>query len=110
YNTALTKLSSQKRKTETEMTSVEDHFNLQSEYGADEIERKDVSDLIHETISKLPERYSAIITMFYLNEMSIEEISEVMGLTISNVKVMLHRSRNSLRDLILKTKLAEELL
>jgi DNA-directed RNA polymerase specialized sigma24 family protein len=42
--------------------------------------------------------------------MSIEEISEVMGLTISNVKVMLHRSRNSLRDLILKTKLAEELL
>ncbi|MFI5237380.1 MAG: RNA polymerase sigma factor [Ignavibacteriales bacterium] len=110
YNTALTKLSSQKRKTETEMTSVEDHFNLQSEYGADEIERKDVSDLIHETISKLPERYSAIITMFYLNEMSIEEISEVMGLTISNVKVMLYRSRNSLRDLILKTKLAEELL
>jgi len=110
YNTALTKLSSQKRKTETEMTSVEDHFNLQSEYGADEIERKDVSDLIHETISKLPERYSAIITMFYLNEMSVEEISEVMQITVSNVKVMLHRSRNSLRDLVLKSKLTEELI
>ncbi len=77
---------------------------------ADEIEKKDVNDLIHDTISKLPERYSAIITMFYLNEMTIDEISEVMGITISNVKVMLHRSRNSLRDLILKTRLAEELL
>ena len=32
YNTALTKLSSKKRKTETEMSSVEDHFNLESEY------------------------------------------------------------------------------
>jgi DNA-directed RNA polymerase specialized sigma24 family protein len=47
--------------------------------------------------------------MFYLNEMTIDEISEVMGISISNVKVMLFRSRNALRDLILKTKLAEEL-
>jgi len=110
YNTALTRLSSQKRKTETEMTSVEDHFNLESEYRSDEIEKKDVIQLIHDTINKLPERYSAIITMFYLNEMSIEEISEVMQITVSNVKVMLHRSRNALRDLVLKSKLAEELI
>jgi RNA polymerase sigma-70 factor (ECF subfamily) len=110
YNSALTRLSSQKRKTEAEMTSVEDHFNLESEYRSDEIERKDINQLIHNTISKLPERYSAIITMFYLNEMSIEEISEVTGMSISNVKVMLHRSRNSLRDLILNSNLAEELI
>jgi RNA polymerase sigma-70 factor (ECF subfamily) len=110
YNSALTKLSSQKRKTETEMTSVEDHINLESEYNSNEIEKLDVNHLIHKTISKLPERYSAIITMFYLNEMTIDEISEAMGLTVSNVKVMLHRSRNALRDLVLKTKLTEELL
>ena len=110
YNTALTRLSSQKRKTETEMTSVEDHFDLESEYGSDEIEKTDMKEFIHDLIGKLPERYTAIITMFYLNEMSIEEISEVMGLTISNVKVILHRSRNSLRDLILKTKLTQELI
>jgi RNA polymerase sigma-70 factor (ECF subfamily) len=109
YNSALTKLSSQKRRTETEMTSVEDHINLESEYNSNEIEKMDVNHLIHKTISKLPERYSAIITMFYLNEMTIDEISEVMGISISNVKVMLFRSRNALRDLILKTKLAEEL-
>jgi RNA polymerase sigma-70 factor (ECF subfamily) len=109
YNSALTKLSSQKRKIEAEMTSVEDHYNLESEYRSDEIEKKDVNQLIRDTISKLPERHSAIITMFYLNEMSIEEISEVMQITVSNVKVMLHRSRNSMRDLVLKSKLAEEL-
>ncbi|MCW8802986.1 MAG: sigma-70 family RNA polymerase sigma factor [Ignavibacteriaceae bacterium] len=110
YNTTLTKLSSKKRKTETEMSSVEEHFDLESEYRSDEIEMKDVNQLIHDTISKLPERYSAIITMFYLNEMSIQEISEVMQITVSNVKVMLHRSRNTLRDLIIKSKLAEELI
>jgi len=110
YNSALTKLSSQKRKIETEMTSVEDHFDLESNYNADEIEKKDINELVHKIINKLPEKYSAIITMFYLNEMSIEEISEVMQITVSNVKVMLHRSRNSLRDLVLNSRLAEELI
>jgi len=110
YNSALTKLTSQKRRTESEMTSVEDHFNLESEYNSYEFEKKDVKELIHETISKLPEKYSAIITMFYLNEMTIDEISQVMGITISNVKVMLHRSRNALRDLILRTNLTEEII
>jgi RNA polymerase sigma-70 factor (ECF subfamily) len=110
YNTALTKLSSQKRKTETEMTSVEDHFNLVSEYNSNEFDKSDVNELIRETISKLPEKHSAIITMFYLNEMTIDEISEVMGLSVTNIKVMLHRSRNALRDLILDSKLSEELI
>lgn len=110
YNSALTKLSSKKRKTESEMTSVEEHFDLEGTYNADEFEKKDIGELVRESINKLPERYSAILTMFYLNEMSIEEISEVMELSISNVKVMLHRSRNSLRDLILNSRLAAELL
>ena len=110
YNTALTKLSSKKRMTEVEMTSVEDHFNLESNYGPDEIENKDLSEFLKEIVNKLPERYAAIITMFYLNEMNIEEISEVMQLSVSNVKVMLHRSRNSLRDLILNSRLSGELI
>lgn len=110
YNTALTKLSSKKRKTESEMTSVEDHFNLESDYGSDEIEKTDLNKFIHNIVGKLPERYEAIITMFYLNEMSIDEISEVMGISVSNTKVMLHRSRNSLRDLIFKNRLTEELI
>ncbi len=110
YNTALTKLSSKKRKIESEMSSVEDHFKLESEYGSADIEQKDLAKFIQELITKLPERYSAIISMFYLDEMSIKEISEVMQISVSNVKVMLHRSRNYLRDLILDSKLAEDIL
>ena len=110
YNTALTKLSSKKRKIESEMSSVEEHFNLESDNNSSDIEKKDLSEFLQNTINKLPERYSAIISMFYLNEMNIEEISEIMQISISNVKVILHRSRNSLRDLILKKNLAEEII
>jgi RNA polymerase sigma-70 factor (ECF subfamily) len=109
YNTALTKLSLKRRKIELEMSSVEDHFNLESDYDFIDVEKKDLNDFIREIINKLPERYTAVISMFYLNEMSIEEISDVLQVSASNVKVMLYRARNSLRDLILNSKLAEEI-
>jgi RNA polymerase sigma-70 factor (ECF subfamily) len=41
YNSALTKLSSQKRKIESEMSSMEEHFHLESEHNANDIEKKD---------------------------------------------------------------------
>ena len=110
YNTALTKLSSKKRKTENEMSSVDEHFNLKSDYDYNVSERKDMSEFINELVKKLPEKHSAIISLFYLDEMSCEEISKVMDISLSNVKVMLHRSRNALKDIIIKNDLVEELI
>lgn len=110
YNTALTKLSSQKRKTENEMSSVHEHFDLKSDYDYNISERKDISEFINELVNKLPEKHSAIINLFYLDEMSCEEISKVLDISLSNVKVMLHRSRNALKDIIIKNDLVEELI
>jgi RNA polymerase sigma-70 factor (ECF subfamily) len=110
YNTALTKLSSQKRKTENEMSSVHEHFDLKSDYDYNVSERKDMSEFINELVNKLPEKHSAIINLFYLDEMSCEEISKVLDISLSNVKVMLHRSRNALKDIIIKNDLVEELI
>jgi len=110
YNTALTKISSKKRKTENEMSSVDEHFNLEYNSDIKAFDNKDLSALINKLINQLPENYSAVISMFYLDEMSCEEISEVMKTSVSNVKVMLYRSRNSLKELILKNNLLEELI
>lgn len=110
YNTALTKLASKKRKIESEMSSLDDHLNLENDTDFIVSEKEDLTKFIHNLVNRLPERNSAIISMFYLDEMSCEEISEVMNITVSNVKVMLHRSRNALKDLIMKDNLAEELI
>jgi RNA polymerase sigma-70 factor (ECF subfamily) len=110
YNTALTKLSSQKRKTENEMSSVHEHFDLKSDYDYNVSERKNMSEFINELVNKLPEKHSAIINLFYIDEMSCEEISKVLDISLSNVKVMLHRSRNALKDIIIKNDLVEELI
>ncbi len=53
---------------------------------------------VNDAINKLPEEDATVITLFYMNESSIDEISEVTGLSQSNVKVKLHRSRKRLHE------------
>ncbi|HEX9741132.1 MAG TPA: sigma-70 family RNA polymerase sigma factor [Ignavibacteriaceae bacterium] len=110
YNSALSRLSIQKRKTEMEMSSVDDHFDLISENDFNLTEQNDLSLYIKEMVNKLPANYASVISMFYLENLSCEEISEVMGTTVNNVKVMLHRSRSALKDILIKNKYREELL
>lgn len=109
YNTALTRLASKKRKLENEMSSLDDHFDLEYKSDFKDSEKQEISVLLKELIEKLPENHAAVISMFYLDEMSCEEIGIVMNLSVANVKVMLHRSRNSLKNLIIKNNLLEEL-
>jgi RNA polymerase sigma-70 factor (ECF subfamily) len=59
---------------------------------------EDQTKYINLALSKLPEEDSAIVTLFYLNESSIEEVSEITGLSESNVKVKLHRSRKKMYE------------
>lgn len=110
YNTALSKLSSRKRKIESEMSSVDDHFDLVLEGSENINESNDQSLFIKEILMRLPQKYSAVLNMFYLEGLSCEEIAEVMEVSVSNVKVMLHRSRNALKDYIEKNNLKEELI
>ena len=109
YNSALTKLSNKKRKIENEMTSVEDHLELESSINYNQTEQKNISEIINSLIEKLPEKYSTVINMFYLNGMSCEEIAEITSTSVSNVKVLLYRARNTFKDILVKYNLTEEL-
>lgn len=110
YNTALTKLSSTKRKIENEMSSIDDLHYLESRYNADDLVKEDLAIIVRKIVNELPPKNAAVITMFYLEEMTTEEISEVLEISVSNVKVILHRSRNLLRDIIEKRNLLQEVL
>lgn len=110
YNTALTKLSTKKRKIENEMYSIDELKNLKSETDYKETEKKDISKFVNELIDRLPPNYSSVINMFYLDGMTCKEISEVMGLSFSNVKVILYRARNALKDILVQNDFEKELL
>jgi RNA polymerase sigma factor (sigma-70 family) len=110
YNTAMTRLSGKKRKIGMEMSSVDDHFDLESSYDFRITEQRNTSDFIASIIDQLPPKYATVINLFYMNEMSCQEIAGVMGISEANVKVLLYRSRSALRDMIEKKNFREEIL
>lgn len=54
--------------------------------------------LIEKAMGKLTPDENLLITLFYKADNSIEDISTITGLTMSNVKVRLHRIRKKLHD------------
>ena len=61
------------------------------------------SENLFETVMQLPDKYRTVIHLFYYEEYSVREISEILRLSESNVKVRLSRGRS-----LLKEKLQEE--
>jgi RNA polymerase sigma-70 factor (ECF subfamily) len=109
YNTALTKLVGKKRKINAEMGSLDDYSDILVADDYNVSDQTDTGEILSELVQKLPANYAAVINMFYINDMSCEEIASVMNVTTGNVKVILHRSRNALKDLIEKNNLTGEL-
>lgn len=54
--------------------------------------RMDVESLL----SELPEQYRAVLTLFYMEEKSYEDVSQMLGLPMGTVKTHLHRARKQL--------------
>ncbi|MDP1676847.1 MAG: sigma-70 family RNA polymerase sigma factor [Bacteroidota bacterium] len=67
-----------------------------------ELESKEFSEIVRREISTMEESYSMILTMFFLQEMSYEEIISVTGLPLGTVKNRLFRARTQLRSAVLR--------
>lgn len=75
---------------------------------ADRNEAHDRKQALERALTELPEEDATVVTLFYLHEQSIEEIVTITGLTASNVKVKLHRSRKRMHgtlEVLLKDEL-----
>ena len=94
FNTAI----SFKRKARIEVTSLTDReFMVSStEDTAESMYDEDRKRYVHQALQRLTAVDASVVTLFYLKEMSMEEISEITGLTISAIKVKLFRSRKKL--------------
>jgi len=68
------------------------------------LERKEVRQLLEEAITDLPFIYREIFLLRDVEELSVNESAEVLGITASSVKVRLHRAR-----MMLQKKLAPQL-
>lgn len=60
--------------------------------------RSDLRRDLEAAITALPERYRAVIMLYYLEDVSYPEIAEILDLPIGTVKTHLHRAKRMLRE------------
>lgn len=61
------------------------------------LQNMDLQEALQEAILKLKPEDATIVTLFYLNEKPIKEISEITRLTETNIKTRLFRVREALK-------------
>ena len=64
----------------------------------DRLMQEELSEKIQEVLSELPENQRTAILMFREQEMSYEDISRVMGCSLSATKSLIHRGRETLKQ------------
>jgi len=102
YTTALNHL----RKNKPEILSIDNsEHNMQLEASAYpdasvSMERHDRKHSVQQAIELLPPDDATIITLFYLYEHNLDEICQMMDLTMTNAKTKLCRARQRLKNIV----------
>lgn len=53
---------------------------------------------VYDAVLELPEKYRKVIQLFYFEEMSVDEIHQVLGVKPSTIRTQLTRGRTMLRE------------
>jgi len=72
--------------------------NQDSGLRANQVEQKSRLNMVNQAIALLSPDDAEIITLFYKNEQSLEEISQILGVEANTAKVRLHRARTRLKE------------
>ena len=80
-----------------------DGLDMYSQIAADEqlpedvVAQMELQDRIQYEISRLPDKYRSVIVLKYIEELSLQEISEILDMPLGTVKTRIHRGREALR-------------
>ncbi len=67
-----------------------------------ELDKKDRDEGINKALAELPEKMRVIIVLKDIQEMSYEEIGDILDISQGTVKSRLSRARDTLREIIIK--------
>jgi RNA polymerase sigma factor (sigma-70 family) len=70
----------------------------------EEAEREYRSSLVNFALQKITEEERGLISLYYYDEMSTDEISDITGISKSNIKVKLFRARQKMQEIIEKVE------
>lgn len=63
----------------------------------EEVEKMETQERIQYEIGRLPDKYRSVIILRYMEELPLQEISDILELPLGTVKTRVHRGREALR-------------
>jgi RNA polymerase sigma-70 factor (ECF subfamily) len=94
FNTAI----SYKRKHRQQFQSIENTVIEYNPEAEGSLEKTDKKKYLNLAMAKLNESDRTALTLFYMQEFSLEEIAEIMSMQANTVKVRIHRARQRVGD------------
>ena len=65
-----------------------------------DLEQRQMGECVQNQITLLPESLRTVLVLFDMMEFSHQEIADILGITVQNVKVRLHRARKKLKPIL----------
>lgn len=69
-----------------------------------EVMDKQRIQMLRLAVTQLPEKYRKVIELRYYEELSYEEISQALNISLANVKIQLLRAKNMLSEIMVNVK------
>jgi RNA polymerase sigma-70 factor (ECF subfamily) len=66
-------------------------------------EEEDRHKILETAMQRLPEEDRILLTLYYVDDSSVEDLHSILSLTKANVKIKLFRARKRLQELVTKT-------
>ena len=110
YYTCLDRIKKNKKYiNDVEINEFTEHQVKTIDNALDHIEAREKKEAIQRCIERLPSEDSFLLTLYYFDDLSLDEISKVVGITANSIKVKLFRCRKKLAS-ILKSQLEPEII
>lgn len=110
YNTSISKLRTRKNvEVKIEDVKISDTELYSTENAVGQLNTEDRQKYLQEGLERLEPEERALLKMYYYDDFSMDEVSAITGLTVSNVKVKIHRSRKRLLQ-VLRAILKDEVI
>jgi len=110
YNSCLDRIKKNKKHlNDVEINEFTAHQVIVIDNTLDTLEIVEQKEAIQRCINFLPSEESFLLTLYYFDDLSLDEISKIVGMTSNAIKVKLFRSRKKLAT-ILKSQLEPEII
>lgn len=77
-----------------EEVTLHSEFNIE-----DEMAKSEMIEMTSNILSEMPKDYALLLTLYYLEDNLVRDVAKIVGLSESNVKVILYRARQLFKQL-----------